>query len=50
MRYVFTCFEGRKNELLLWRPHPLVKATLRSTFPELYREYCDLEEEFIENI
>ncbi|WP_338588692.1 hypothetical protein V6669_27300 [Paenibacillus sp. Y5S-9] len=49
MKDVFTCFKGRENEVLLWRPHPLVKATLKSTFPQLYQEYCEIEEEFIFN-
>ncbi|MGQ8873597.1 hypothetical protein [Paenibacillus sp. TSA_86.1] len=49
MKLVFSIFEKRENEVLFWRPHPLVKATLQSTFPELYKEYSELEQEFIIN-
>ena len=31
--------ENREEITLLWRPHPLMEATLTSLRPELYREY-----------
>lgn len=30
MQYVFRCFAGRKDACLIWRPHPLMEATLNS--------------------
>lgn len=51
MEYVFSLFRNRDKEVLLWRPHPLSKATLRSMAPDLYQRYYDLEQKFInENI
>ncbi len=51
MEYIFSVFSNRDTEVLLWRPHPLSKATLRSMVPELYQRYCELEQKFInENI
>jgi len=47
MEYIFSVFKNRDKEVLLWRPHPLSKATLRSMVPELYQRYCELEQEFI---
>ena len=31
--------ENREEITLLWRPHPLMEATLTSMRPELYRRY-----------
>ena len=31
---------------LLWRPHPLIKATIESMRPELWKEYEKLVEEY----
>lgn len=40
MRYVFGVFKENKDRVtLLWRPHPLVKATLESMRPQLWEEY-----------
>lgn len=47
MKYIFDCFVGKTDVVLLWRPHPLMEATLKSMRPELYREYKILETEFI---
>lgn len=30
MEYVFSCFKGRKDACLLWRPHPLLESTFES--------------------
>lgn len=45
MRSVFQLLrENQKEITLLWRPHPLLKATLESMCPQLSKEYQDLEE------
>lgn len=48
MKYVFTCFEGREDVCLLWRPHPLLEATFDSMRPQYRREYDALKAFFIE--
>lgn len=47
IRYVLSCFENRDDVVLLWRPHPLVEATLKSMRPELYEEYMSIKKTFI---
>lgn len=47
IRYVLSCFENRDDVVLLWRPHPLIEATLKSMRPELYEEYMGLKKSFI---
>lgn len=47
LRQVFDFFHAQKDFALWWRPHPLMKATLRSMLPEIEREYCEIEEEYI---
>lgn len=48
MKYVFQCFEGRKDCCLLWRPHPLLESTFDSMRKE-YRPYYDrLKREFMD--
>ena len=43
MKYVFSIFkENKDNAALLWRPHPLVKATIESMRPQLREEYDKL--------
>ena len=40
MRDVFQVFQENRNEVaLLWRPHPLIKATVESMRPQLWIEY-----------
>lgn len=40
MEYVFNAFKKRQEEVvLLWRPHPLIKATVESMRPQLWIEY-----------
>lgn len=46
LRYVFSCFEGRNDVCLLWRPHPLSKATIESMNPRPLKEYMRLVEEY----
>ena len=40
MKWVFGVFKENQNEIaLLWRPHPLIKATIESLRPELWSAY-----------
>lgn len=39
-------YENREKVVLLWRPHPLIKATLESMHPELWEEYSKIVEEY----
>jgi hypothetical protein len=48
MRYVFSIFKGRRDALIVWRPHPLIKETLAAMIPKLLDEYCKIEQEFID--
>lgn len=48
MRYVFSCFEGREDACLLWRPHPLLESTFDSMRPMYKQEYLALKQEFLE--
>ena len=46
MRDVFQVFwENRDEVALLWRPHPLIKATIESMRPQLWGEYEKIVEE-----
>ena len=47
MKEVFHSFyESREEVALLWRPHPLIKATIESMRPQLWKEYESLVEEY----
>lgn len=47
IREVFeTFYENRENVALLWRPHPLMKATMVSMRPDLWIEYQQLVEQY----
>ena len=49
MRYVFRVFKENQNEVtLLWRPHPLIQATIESMRPKLWVEYRKLREQYRE--
>ena len=49
MRDVFLVFEKNKDEVaLLWRPHPLIKATIESMRPELWKKYEGIVREYKE--
>lgn len=48
MNEVFTFFRNRDDLLLLWRPHPLMEATLSSMREDLYQRYLYLKTIFIE--
>lgn len=47
IRYILSRFEKRKDIVLLWRPHPLVEATLKSMRPEMYKEYMAIKRSFL---
>lgn len=47
IRYVLSRFEEREDVVLLWRPHPLIEATLKSMRPELYQQYIEIKENFV---
>lgn len=47
MREVFRFFKENQNGLaLLWRPHPLLKATVASMRPDLWKKYEELTDEY----
>ena len=47
IKRVFEVFkENREEVTLLWRPHPLIKATISSMRPELWNDYEKLVEEY----
>lgn len=49
MKSVFRTFKEKKNEVaLLWRPHPLIRATVESMRPEFKVEYDKLVKEYRE--
>lgn len=48
MRSVFQVFWENKDTIaLLWRPHPLIEATINSMRPQLWKKYQELIEEYI---
>jgi len=50
IREVLDIFEKYKNDIvLLWRPHPLIDATLSSMMPELTDEYNRIVNDYIES-
>lgn len=48
LRYFFRLIGEYDRLVVIWRPHPLLKATMRSMRPELLEEYEDIEREFTE--
>lgn len=47
MRLVFKLFKENSDKIaLLWRPHPLIKATIESMYPQLWTEYEKVVEEY----
>lgn len=47
IKSVFKVFQENKDEIaLLWRPHPLMEATISSMCPQLWGEYQALVEEY----
>lgn len=48
MRYVFQQFANCPDVCLIWRPHPLMMATLQSMRPAYMAEYEALKQEFLD--
>lgn len=49
MESVFEIFKENKDEVvLLWRPHPLIQATIESMRPQLWETYQKIRERYIE--
>lgn len=47
MKHVFRTFKENRDEVaLLWRPHPLIRATIESMRPELWEKYRKLVEQY----
>lgn len=49
MRDVFQVFRRNRDEVaLLWRPHPLIRATIEAMRPELWKEYEEIVRDYQE--
>lgn len=49
MESVFETFKENQDEVaLLWRPHPLIKATIESMRPQLWEEYKEIRDRYVE--
>ncbi|MCM1415705.1 MAG: hypothetical protein NC430_07245 [bacterium] len=49
MESVFEIFRENQNEVaLLWRPHPLIRATIESMRPQLWEGYKAIKDKYIE--
>jgi hypothetical protein len=50
IQYVFRIFKDNEEEVaLLWRPHPLIQATIASMCPQLWNEYQKLVKQYKED-
>lgn len=47
MNYVFEYFKTNQNVVLWWRPHPLIKSTMKTMRPELLGAYEAMEKKFV---
>lgn len=48
MRRIFLCVQEKSKILLIWRPHPLTKSTLKSMRPQLLERYETLEKYYLD--
>ena len=48
LRYVFKKYKNQRDVAFWWRPHPLMKDTLKRLRPNVYDEYCAIEKEYIQ--
>lgn len=49
IKYNLEIFKERKEDVvLLWRPHPLIEATLTSMCPQLWDDYKEIVDKYIE--
>lgn len=47
MKDVFQIFKDNQDEIaLLWRPHPLIKTTIESMRPQLWKKYSQIVEQY----
>ncbi len=46
IRKVHEFFKNRNDVVLLWRPHPLLKATMESMRPNLVKEFDEIVEQY----
>lgn len=46
MQYVFGCFKGRDEAVLLWRPHPLLASTIDSMRPQYKEAFLEIKRRF----
>ncbi|WP_196604832.1 hypothetical protein [Pectinatus haikarae] len=46
LRYVFSVFKKRDDVVLWWRPHPLMKDSMKSMHPEILYEYQQIEQNY----
>jgi hypothetical protein len=47
MRNVFGVFRENRDEVaLLWRPHPLIKDTIKAMLPKLWEDYQAIVQEY----
>lgn len=49
LRIVLDTFRRRMDVILWWRPHPLMKATIRSLISECYRDYENIETQYVKD-
>ncbi len=49
LKTVFELVKNNRKIALLWRPHPLLEATMQSMRPQLLQIYAQLQEYFVEN-
>ena len=47
MRYIFATFRRHPEVVLIWRPHPLLEASLRPLRPDICEEYLKLKDFYI---
>lgn len=46
IRYVFSIFQERNDIVLWWRPHPLLKSTIKTMLPQLLSEYEQILQDY----
>ena len=49
LQYVFATFKNRADTCLLWRPHPLLEAGLKSMTPEYLSAYEQIRDSFLKD-
>lgn len=49
LKLVFDTFKRQNRVALIWRPHPLLEATIRSIRPDLLEEYQSLTADFMDS-